>query len=210
MGRGKSLKRPPAHRRERRRVLIYCEGECTEDQYFKGLRADLRHIPLTIALGPAHGVPTELVRAAVKHKERAPTSPADRRTAYDEVWCVMDVEAPAPHPDLQQALRLAGDRGIKVALSNPCFELWLLLQFQDVTRYRTSAQAQQMLGEHKGCGYRRDRKHLDYPALRSLHTDACDRAAALRAVTERGHRTNPWTDVDQLVQGLMAERRPGG
>lgn len=206
MGRGKSLTRGRSRRPELRRVLIYCEGECTEDQYFRGLKTDLRGIPVQIELGPAHGVPTELVRAAVKHKKRAPTSRADRSAAYDDVWCVMDVEAPVPHPDLASALRTARDHGIKVALSNPCFELWLLLHFQDLHGYRTSVAAQRALEQLDVCGYRSDRKHVDYESLRTLHGRACARAGTLRASAEKGHLSNPWTDVDVLVGGLLDQK----
>ncbi|MDI6413546.1 RloB family protein [Streptomyces albus] len=210
MGRGKPLKRGGPKRPELRRVLIYCEGECTEDQYFRGLRGDLRGLPVQVEIGPRHGVPTELVRAAVKHKERAPRSREDRFTPYDEVWCVMDVEAPAAHPDLERALRIARDEGLSVALSNPCFELWLLLHFQELRGYRTSEAAQKLLEKHAACGYNADRKHLTYAPLRALHPAAAERAASLRAAAppdRAGHQINPWTDVDVLVEGLLAQRR---
>lgn len=206
MGRGAPLARRPGKRPELRRILIYCEGERTEDQYFRGLRADLQGVPVRIELGPAHGVPTELVRAAVKHKRRAPTSRTDRCEPYDEVWCVMDVEAPVRHPGLDEALRTAARNGIRVSLSNPCFELWLLLHFQQVTGYRTSAEAQKLLGKQQSCGYRSDRKHLDYSALRPLHSEACARARKLRGMSEQEHGANPWTDVDLLVEGLITQR----
>ncbi|GAA2431351.1 RloB family protein [Streptomyces glaucus] len=207
MGRGKSLKRKGAKRPELRRVLVYCEGECTEKHYLRGLRSDLSGLPVQIALGPEHGVPTALVRAAIKHKERAPRSRQDRFTAYDEVWCVMDVEAPTPHPDLERALREARDHGIKVALSNPCFELWLLLHFQEVRKYNTSEAAQKLLEKHEACGYRTDRKHLDYEPFRLAHPAAAGRARALRDASGRGHSANPWTDVDILVDWLLEQAR---
>lgn len=210
MGRGKPLKRSGPKRPELRRVLIYCEGECTEDAYFRGLRSDLRGLPVQVEIGPRHGVPTELVRAAVKHMERAPRSREDRFTPYDEVWCVMDVEAPVAHPDLDRALHTARNEGLNIALSNPCFELWLLLHFQEVRGYRTSEAAQKLLETHAACGYRADRKHLDYSALLQSHLTAVERSAALRAAVppgRAGRRTNPWTDVDVLVEGLLAQRR---
>ncbi|NMO37963.1 RloB domain-containing protein [Streptomyces sp. GMY01] len=207
MGRGKPLKRSGAKRPELRRVLIYCEGECTERHYLTGLRSELSGLPVQVEVGPEHGVPTALVRAAVKHKERAPRSRQDRFTAYDEVWCVMDVEAPRPHPDLGPALTVARRNGIKVALSNPCFELWLLLHFREVRGYNTSDAAQRLLEQHEACGYRRDRKHLDFAPFRSAHPMAAARARALRAAAGRGHAENPWTDVDLLVDGLLDQAR---
>ncbi|MCX4675226.1 RloB family protein [Streptomyces sp. NBC_01433] len=204
--RGKPLTRTKGVRPEQRRFLIYCEGERTEDQYFRGLRADLRTLPVSICLGGEHGEPQSLVRAAIEHKERAPHSPQDRRTAYDEVWCVIDVEAPIPHDGLDKAVELARRHGVEVALTNPCFELWIMLHFADVTRYSTSDDAQRALEKLGTCGYSLSRKHLAYDSLREGFGQARERAEALRRRTPKGHRQNPWTDVDRLVGMLKAAR----
>lgn len=210
--RGKPLKRTKGVRPEQRRFLIYCEGACTEDQYFKGLRTDLRSLPVAICLGGEHGEPKSLVRAAIDHQERASRSASDRWTEYDEVWCVIDVEAPVPHDGLAAALKLARQHGVQVALTNPCFELWLLLHFKDISGYCTSAEAQRALERLDACGYSVDRKHLEYESLRAGHGRAEQRAQALRERTTKGYADNPWTDVDRLVGRLRAARyggRPG-
>jgi hypothetical protein len=208
--RGKPLGRVGSTRPEQRRFLIYCEGEQTEDQYFKGLRNELRALPVTVCIGGAHGEPRSLVKAAVAHKERAPRSAADRYTAYDEVWCVVDVEAPRPHPSLDDALVLARRGGVRGAVTNPCFELWLLLHLRDVTAHQTSEAAQAALEREAGCGYTAKRKHLDYDALVGpgavRHADARKRAVALRARNADGRRANPWTNVDELVEILRTAR----
>ncbi|MFE3183880.1 RloB family protein [Streptomyces violascens] len=204
------MQRAPSYRPEQRRFLIYCEGECTEEQYFKGLKQELKSLPVTICMGSDHGEPKSLVRSAIKHKERAPQSAADRHTSYDEVWCVVDVEAPRPHPSLDEALKLARQAGVNMAVSNPCFELWLLLHLKDVSAYQTSAGAQSALEKAADCGYTAEHKHLDYAKLRGpdggRHAKARERAQKLRMGSEIGHRANPWTDVDVLVE-LLREAR---
>lgn len=165
---------------------------------------------MQVVVGPRRGVPTELVRAAAKHRARAPFTHEDGSAPYDEVWCVMDVEAPVAHPDFDGALRTARAEGLSVALSNPCFELWLLLHFREVRGYSTSEAAQRLLERHSECGYRADRKHLEYSVLRPPRPDAAVRAEALRAAAppgRPGRRANPWTDVDVLVEGLLAQQR---
>ncbi|MFJ8858611.1 RloB family protein [Streptomyces sp. NPDC102451] len=211
MRRGKPLKRAKGVRQEQRRYLIYCEGECTEVQYFQGLKAELRALPVAICVGGEHGEPMSVVRAAIEHKKRAPYSSEDRRTEYDEVWCVIDVEAPTPHDGLDEALARARREGVGVALTNPCFELWILLHFMDVSGYRTSKGAQKALEELGIGGYTASRKHVDYESLRERFPAAAERAHRLRQRgTEPGHTNNPWTDVDQLVGQLKAARqRPG-
>ncbi|MER0242846.1 RloB family protein [Streptomyces sp. HSW2009] len=129
------------------------------------------------------------------------------------VWCVVDVEAPAPHASLDEAIALARRSGVRMALSNPCFELWLLLHIKHVLAYQTSADAQRALEKDGACGYAVQRKHLDYVKLAgpdgARHAQAEARAQKLRAGTDRGHQANPWTDVDILV-GLLHEARSGG
>ncbi|MFE7131424.1 RloB family protein [Streptomyces sp. NPDC057638] len=190
--------------------MIYCEGECTEEHYFRGIKAELRALPVAICIGGGHGEPLSLVRSAIKHKKRAGNSSADRYTPYDEVWCVVDAEAPTQHPSLKEAIALAQRSGVRVALTNPCFELWLLLHFKDVSGYRTSASTQSALEKESDCGYAAQRKHLDYDKLRgpdgARHTQAVERARALRQRSADGLTTNPWTDVDILVD-LLREAR---
>ncbi|GAB2908538.1 RloB family protein [Streptomyces mayteni] len=209
MGRGKrgrSLDRRRSSRPEQRRFLLYCEGECTETQYFKGLRRQLRALPVAVEIGPEHGEPKSLVRAAIDHKERAHRSAADRYTAYDEVWCVMDVEAPVPHPTLGPAISLARANDVGVVLSNPCFELWLALHFTAVGRNHTSGAMQQALEKLAVCGYSAGRKHLDYDALRGRYEQARERAQESRRGAASVWDVNPATDVDRLVDLLLSSR----
>ena len=49
--------------------------------------------------------------------------------AYSEVWVVFDKD---DNQDFDQAIALAKKEGLNVAWSNECFELWLLLHFQDL------------------------------------------------------------------------------
>lgn len=48
---------------------------------------------------------------------------------YDQVWCVLDVD----DFDFGEALAAARRSDINLAISNPCFELWLLLHHAGVT-----------------------------------------------------------------------------
>jgi hypothetical protein len=44
----------------------------------------------------------------------------------DEVWCVVDVD----DFDVSKALTAATKKDVNLAISNPCFEYWLLLHFE--------------------------------------------------------------------------------
>lgn len=86
-------------------------------------------------------------RAAAKKREaqRDAKSRRDEFLAYDEVWCVFDVDE---HPHLHDARQQARDNGIDLAVSNPCFELWALLHFQDHTAHIERADARRRLKRH--------------------------------------------------------------
>jgi len=122
----------------RESVLIVCEGEKTEPQYFNAITNELRlqkSVEVDVDGKRGASTPTSVVDyAIVLESERAKiasTSPI--LTAYDVVWCVIDVEVPKPHPSLENALNKAKAHSLKVALSNPFFEYWFLLHFKKVT-----------------------------------------------------------------------------
>ncbi|MDN5854008.1 MAG: RloB family protein, partial [Actinomycetia bacterium] len=73
---------------------------------------------ISIEIDPEAGAPLTLVERAVERS---------RDDEIDECWCVYDVEWPRNHPNLAQAWRLADRHGIRLAVSNPCFEIWLAL-----------------------------------------------------------------------------------
>ena len=128
----KSLRRKVATRSRRRTVLVFCEGARTEVDYLKALKSEpaVREVAsVDIQIDEdTHGyAPLTLVRAAAEARERS----NDEDGEIDEVWCIFDVEQPKNHPNLKEAVALARDRGVQVALSNPCFELWLALHFQN-------------------------------------------------------------------------------
>lgn len=198
-----SLRRRKKNTREQeRRFLIYVEGENTERIYLQGLRRELRRHPITVKLGPKHGEPKGLVRAARKHAQRVAGDPAE---VFDEVWCVMDVEAPQQAPGLEEALAEARKWGIRCALSNPCFELWLILHFQDQAGHLTSAQAQTRLAGLLPGYSATNGKSFSYEAVREHRGRA---VLSARTLSDRHRcpgeacRENPCTSVTGLLDAL--------
>ncbi|WP_442811722.1 RloB family protein [Streptosporangium sp. NBC_01755] len=105
--------------------MVFCEGKNSEPDYVNGLKK-LPHIAentaLTVRIHPEQGVPLTLVRNAIDYKNDP---------EIDECWCLFDVEWPKNHPNLTQAINLARSKEINLAISNPCFELWLILHHQN-------------------------------------------------------------------------------
>ncbi len=116
-------RRRVAQKKTRRVIRVLTEGEITEPQYLTAwARRNRSHVRLEIS---DRGLtPKALVDRARGHVRR--NRPTKRRTPdYDEIWCVFDTDE---HPNLPQAVEEARLGGIEVAVSNPCFELWLVLR----------------------------------------------------------------------------------
>jgi hypothetical protein len=121
--------------------------------------------------------PLSLVKRA-RDYQRTNRSPRARHRGhdFDEIWCVFDVDQ---HPNLAQAIHEARQSDVNVALSNPCFELWLVLHLQDQTAHVERHEVQRLaaaLGIVKA-------KRIDPSAadlLLASYDDAKRRAQGLR------------------------------
>lgn len=189
----------------RPRVLVICEGTKTEPSYFAALRTEEEVRLVDVVIEDSGGVPKTLVERAAELKrsaaERARRSD-DNSIAYDEVWCVFDVDE---HPRMTEALQQARDNDIRVALSNPCFELWILLHFADQTAHIERHTAQRACRNYlKGF-----KKQVSYAELRNHYGDAVRRATALDVMQERNGQpgANPTTWVYKLTERLRSLSR---
>jgi hypothetical protein len=126
------LKRRVGTRRPRKTLLVFCEGERTEPEYLNALKRqpavrDVAAVDLRVETGHGGSVPRTLVSMAASARSKA----LDEEAEIDEFWCVFDVEWPRNHPGLGEAIEQARQNDIQLAVSNPCFEVWLILHFQD-------------------------------------------------------------------------------
>jgi len=132
---------------------------------------------------------------------------ADRRMddllRYDEVWCVFDVDEHPP-ARLQEARLQASADGIYLAVSNPCFELWALLHFQDQMAHIERGDARRHLQRHV-VGYG---KALPFKLLYPAYEKAVQRAQELDRRREDADDPggNPSTGVYRLTERI----REGG
>lgn len=136
-----------------------------------------------------------------------------RRTDHDvdELWCVFDVEWPTAkrHPHLDQAMNLARDHGIRLAISNPCFELWLVLHFRDQHAFLETDAAERLSRECDGrkSGRQRDArktKRIDVEQYMSRRAAACRRAAALDRKHRCGHTSFPDNNPSSTMHEFLA------
>lgn len=109
-------------------MLVATEDERSGRWYFLGLAADTevrRRCSVRVAdhLGSAPQSVLDAADAANAEYER-----------YDETWVVFDTEGfqnpQQRHLQARHAIERARQKGYRTAVSNPCFEVWLILHFE--------------------------------------------------------------------------------
>ena len=182
-------------------MLIVCEGAITEKQYFEQFAKFHRNSLVDVIVEGGKGVPLTVVRAAKERKENA-ISDAKRKDdeflKYQLVWCVFDVDN---HPNVPEARIMAADNGIELAISNPCFKLWLLLHHRDCPGELHRHKAQTMLKDHVA-GYD---KHVNFDDYRDGYQKAVQRAKSLDQLAESMGEPgrNPTTGVYVLTEMII-------
>jgi hypothetical protein len=195
--------RRSAFRTPKPTMLIVCEGKKSEPDYFTGLSRSVHNSRVDIQIEPASGVPLSVVETAKKLKKNAEDNSRreeDENIAYDTVWCVFDVD---DHPNVPGALQLAADAAISVALSNPSFELWLLLHFRESPGMQHRSKVVELL---KGFVPDYDKK-VDFTKYEVGCDDAVRRAKRLHESAEEDGEVgrNPSTGVFDLAIEICKE-----
>ena len=177
-------------------VLIVCEGEKTEPNYFEGLKRawGLSNANIRV-LSAGASDPLSLVRFALTEM---------RSRDYDRAFCVFDKDA---HAGFEQALQEIaqspqGRRGrFKGIVSWPCFEVWVLLHFVKTTKvFPACDYVIREIAKYYG-EYEKGVKNV-FDAL----TDKIDTAIANADHLENHNRStksnNPATTIHTLVKYL--------
>ena len=185
-------------RNQRRVVRVLTEGKITEPHYLSAwARGNRRNVHLD--LSDTGMTPGALVRSAKQHVQNSRSRRVD--PDFDEIWCVFDIDE---HPNVPQAIEDARQSGIKVAVSNPCFELWLVLHVQAQTAYINRRNVQRLSKERQITREKKIRATAIDTLIEAFDT-AKQRAQALdelHAGNGSPRRSNPSADVWRLVDRL--------
>lgn len=202
MRHGRARRRQPGRREPYDRVLIVCEGEKTEPNYFEDLRHDLRLASANIIVtGDSDPDPRSVVTFGLEEYHRDGD--------YDRLYCVFDRDT---HPEqnfndaIQQLNNARGDGAdVRWTVSFPCFEYWILLHYENTARKYThpASPCSQVIDDVKnhlpnyGKGmrglYDKTKPHID---------DAIERSRQRYAQARGTGSLNPSTKVHQLVSYL--------
>ncbi len=186
--------RPTGQRRYRKIFVIAAEGIKTEPSYF-ALFNDHSVIHVTCLKGNQGSAPAQVLQRMQRYLER------DEITKPDEAWIVVDKDQWTDRQlaELQRWSQGADNRNL--ALSNPKFEYWLLLHFEDGAGISSSRECSRRLRRHlpdydKGV----DRRKFTRDKIDS----AIERAQGRDSPPCRDWPREPWrTTVYRLVRNIL-------
>ena len=182
-------------------ILVVCEGEITEPSYLNGFKKACQNPRVDIHIAPEHGVPrtvVEVAKTGKKEAEKAAKNEGDDNLKYDQVWAVFDVDE---HPQIPDAMQMVRDNGIELAISNPSFELWLLLHFRDSPGMKGRKAIANLLKKH----VKDYDKHVDYEGdYQDGYATAVARAKRLdeQAAADGEPGRNPTTGAYRLTESI--------
>lgn len=188
------------------RILIICEGEKTEPLYFEEIREfyRLRTSNVSVTHGAYGTSPLQIVEYALDL--------CLNTKKWEHVYCVFDRD---DHESFNNALQKISaidnkyKNDIKQPIhftaihSNPCFELWLLLHFECVTRFSHRDEVIHMLGQPNRLRDYGKGQTGNFNRTKNNLEVAFKNAAILKAEISRLKTENPFTNVNELVVRLL-------
>jgi hypothetical protein len=195
---------------------IYCEGEKTEPNYLKKYIqrqfGSERGRDVVRVESTNKNTPIQLVEVAIKHKNSRSCPDGD------EFWVVYDRESVAKYAHALHATarNSAEANGINIALSNVCFELWILLHFKKNTACYSSyddlisnSALKKELAKIGIANYEKGSLDL-FAMIAGGVGSARDRAVAMNLATQNSappgatapHLLNPYTDMHLLLDAI--------
>jgi hypothetical protein len=184
-----------AHLRDTRLIIIAAEGEKTEKQYFSMFR-------------------NKRVQVKVLNTEGGQSSPKhvfDRLAEYkktydvkgdDELWLVIDVDRWTPQM-LSEIATGCLQKKFGLAVSNPCFEIWLYLHHGDISSGSliTKQQLEKMLKDTLDSF---NKTNLDLDQYRNYVANAVDRATTLDTTPGERWPSKAGTHVYKVAKSILA------
>ncbi len=151
----KEFRRDGFKRKYKSLFIIATEGEKTEEKYLTYLNFSKvinRNLKFVEVLPAKDGESSP--RSVLKRLDNFRTT--NIRYEDDQYWIMIDRDR-WDIPQLTEVAREAFQKKYNLAVSNPCFELWLLLHFVDISEF--DEKQKEMIVENKKVN--RNRKYID-------------------------------------------------
>jgi len=170
----------------KKKFFIACEGEKTEYKYFKGVmehRSELSISPFVEVIPVRHETCTGSNPLQILDEAKQALEHSDHYFMATDKLCIIVDRDMHSFQELQydELLQKSKEEGFFLAISNPCFELWLLLHYSDLSEYdlqtiRTNrkignrTQTEQFLMEKLGGSYNKTRLKFSIRFLDRIET----------------------------------------
>ena len=196
------LKRKQPFRSERKLIVISSEGRETEPRYFTKINKN-KNIRIQIVTDRFGTDPISVLNAAKKFKKN------NEVRKNDEIWVVVDTDFSPDLKDMKEIqLAEAGNQcqelGFGFAVSNPCFEFWLLLHFENRPRIRSTIRVQdtcmRLLKKHYP-GY--DKSSYDVGKFAEKVHTAIENAKNLDNTLQKSWPRNHGSTVYKLMEVIL-------
>lgn len=186
-------KRKSKFRNPKPNILIICQGEKTEPNYFKGMKLFERISNVNIEIISTPVDPYKIIECSLIKK---------RSKEYDQIWCVFDIDATTIE-NVNRAFTLADRNKIRIAYSNEAFELWYILHFEylNITTDRKAYIGK--LNRYLKNGYKKNDNNM-YEILSSNQKLAISNSKKLFNKYSKfdPYNNNPSTTVHKIVEKL--------
>ena len=184
---------------QKQNIYISCEGK-TEQTYFKSLNNIFKNVKIlakydndTSALGVVNNFDILFKNENIDKN--------------DLKYCAFDKDDNAVQ-QIEEAIRLARKKNMKVLFSNPCFEIWLYWHFENKRSATTSTKLKQYISCHTG--------YSDYKNDGTLATKLNNKLKQAMQIASNTRLTlrndnisiysedaNPTTNIDELLSTLI-------
>jgi hypothetical protein len=181
-------------RRDTKLFIVATEGKETEKQYFGMFKSTRIKVEILATTEDGKSSPEYVLERLDKCKKQYDLNEDDM------LWLVSDVDRWGDKK-LSDVCSQARQRGYNLAISNPCFEVWLTLHFEDInTEDRTcdnfKARLRTILGSYNG-------SNLNISAYKPNTKDAVNRAKNLHPSSQQDWPPTLGTHVYRLVEILL-------
>jgi hypothetical protein len=135
----RKFQRQLGERRYKKMFLIAAEGTKTEPIYFGMFSDDASIVRVSCLKGKHDSSPPQVLKRMTQHLAR------EKLNSSDEAWLVVDKDQWTDEQLMQLYRWSLQHKNYKFALSNPKFEYWLLLHFEDGAGVRSSRDCSERL-----------------------------------------------------------------
>ncbi len=181
-------------RRNAKLFIIATEGRHTESQYFHTFHSTKIKVEVLSTGEDCRSAPQYVLDRLNEFKERYDLG------AEDELWLVTDVDRWG-RDNLSSVCREAKQKDYGLAISNPCFEVWLCLHLQDLdpndkTSQQFKSRLREILGSHNA-------SNLDLEKFKHKINEAMARSKSLHQESQQHWPNQIGTHVHQLVESIL-------